>query len=153
MRSLMALFGLAVLCGGCQELYHVPGHGPHERAVFDSARRVMLQRYPLARPVEKSGMILVLTPVEMEGTYPSRKKITVQVTRNFVGVWEPRVRVEKHVEIGEPLLTSDIDSDLIGRADPAVIRNWKPLMYLPLEEQAITDEILSDLRSAGGRKT
>ncbi|MCZ6793558.1 MAG: hypothetical protein O7J95_08095 [Planctomycetota bacterium] len=151
MRHWILLSGAALLVTGC-ELYEIPENGPGRQAVFEAARRVMLERYPQAMPVERSGLILLVTPVEMDGAYASRKKITVYVARNYTGAWEPRVRVEKHIEIEEPFLASDPDGESPGDANPAVARRWKPLMFLPMEEKALTDRILQDLGSVGGQK-
>lgn len=138
-------FALAV-SSGCQ-LYQPPETGPGEEVVFEAARQVIAERYPNATPVRKSNLVLALTPVEMDGGHKSRKQITVQVHRNYLGAWEPKVRVVKHIEVGEPPLEADPEAETPRGAGITAQHDWQPLVHLPIEANGLRQAILEAVGS------
>jgi hypothetical protein len=141
--SFLSLLSLAPL-GGCR-LYDLPETGPAEESVFAAAEQVILSHYPMATATRRSNAVLALTPVRMDGGYPSRTQITVHVAQNYTGAWEPRVRVTRHVDVAEPPLDANPDSDAPGNAHPVVRTHWKPLVHLDYEAERLRDEILAAL--------
>lgn len=100
----------------------------------------------MARAIEKSDLVIARTPVVLDGAYKSCRQITVHVKQNYLGVWEPRVRVLKHVEVDEPPLAVDPQGDSPATAFVVSRQRWKPLQYMAVEEAELQREIWSRLQ-------
>jgi hypothetical protein len=123
----------------------LPDTYPPKEAVFEAAREVIQQRYPMSSASAEHGQVFALTPVTMDGTYKSRKQISVLALRNFTGAYEPVVRVRQLVEVAQPPLKSDPESGNLVQAKPLAFNKWQALDFLPFEEQEIYDAILAKL--------
>ncbi len=108
-----------------------------------AAREVLAARYPIVSAGE--SQLFATTGVEAFGTDKSRKQITVYFTRDFTGRAEPRVSVEQLVAVNEPELARSSHDAPAKRAIP--FERWKAVARLPLEEQAIYDEIIARVGS------
>ncbi len=144
--ALMALSAFTGCVG-----YDYPDTAPGKDAVFNAAREVLRERYPMSSSSERSRLVYALTPVGLEGNSKSRKQIAVTVWRNFTGAYEPRVSVTQYVEWTEPSIGrgnpgSDSPSESVVIGSP----RWRPLQRLPLEEHAIYEAIMGKLASAAG---
>ncbi len=124
---------------------HEVDGGPSNEQVFEVAQEVLLERYSFVSPVRKSGLVMALTPIEMFGANKSRKQITIHIKQNYIGAWEPTVRVVQYIEVGEPLMGADPEGYHPGVAMPVAVHKWQPLSYLPVEANSIRDNILQKL--------
>lgn len=145
---------LRTLIAGCVPLalgacMNLPDTRPHQAEVLQAAREVIAERYPQSTASEKAGYVIALSPVSMDGTWKTKKQISVVLVRNYTGAYEPVVRVWKLVESGSPAITNNPDapgtSYSITDANPFATNEWTPLDYLPFEEQEIYDAILAKL--------
>lgn len=143
MSRFICFGALGLLIAGC---YQLPETRPGKDEVFQAAESVILERYPMAVPIRDSQMLLARTPVEMEAAYLSCLQITVHVTQNFTGAWEPTVRVAKYIETGEPPLGGDPQADTPAEAHLVARNEWTPLAYMQAEAVAIQKEILARVR-------
>lgn len=130
-------------------LYELPETGPAREEVFEQARRVILERYPMATAIVNSNLVVAVTPATMEGGVLGKRQITVWIERNYTGAWEPRVQVTHHVDTAEPPLESQPDSPVPVLAHPVVWRDWKPLTFLPYEAEELQQRILEALYEIG----
>ena len=123
-------------------LYQLPDTGPNDDAVFAAAQQVILDRFPNSAPLRRSNLIVAKSAMAMDGASKSMMQITVQIQRSYTGAWEPQVRVVKHIEVGEPVLSADPQGLYPGRANPIATHHWKPLTNMPVLESRLRDEIL-----------
>lgn len=133
----------------CSSLPNTP---PSRAAVFEAAKEVISERYPLSAPSERGGFVYALTPVELTANSPTRKQISVIVQRNFTGAYDPIVKVRLYADVGTPSLTGNPDSPnsaFYPDANPLALPGWQVLDYLPYEEQEIHDGILKKLQGKG----
>jgi len=139
---------LPLALGACMNL---PDTRPHQSEVLQAAKEVIAERYPQSTASEKAGYVIALSPVSMDGTWKTKKQISVVLVRNYTGAYEPVVRVWKLVESGSPTIANNPDapgySYMITEATPFATNEWTPLDYLPFEEQEIYDAILAKLAS------
>lgn len=148
------VWGAAVACGffaGCYDspspangwgLSPLPATPPAYDQVFQAAKSVVQERYPMSAVSEEAGFIVALTPVRMDGGSKTRKEISVLVRRNFTGAYDPVVRVRQFVEIGSPTLSANPETANAAWAAPLAGNEWHAVDYLPYEEQALYDAIL-----------
>ena len=126
--------------------YDYPDTAPHKDQVFAAAREVLQERYPMSSSTEKYSQLFALTGIDLEGTSKSRKQISIYVSRNWIGAYEPTVSVMQFVEWSEaPLRVSDPGSDLPARTSLLPESRWHPLQRLPMEEKALYDAIMGKL--------
>lgn len=126
--------------------YDYPETPPHRDEVFAAARQVLQERYPMSSSTEGQEQLFALTGVDLEGTSRSRKQISVYVSRNWTGAYEPTVSVVQYIEWSEPPhALSDPGSDLPARTSLHPPSRWRPLQRLPMEEKAIYDAIMGKL--------
>ena len=131
---------------GCSIDYDYPDTAPRKDEVFAAARDVLQQRYPMSSSTEKYEQLFALTGVDLEGNSRSRKQISIYVSRNWIGAYEPTVAVMQYVEWSEPpLRLSDPGSDSPARTSLHPSSRWRPLQRLPMEEKAIYDAIMGKL--------
>ncbi len=131
---------------GCSIDYDSPDTAPRKDEVFAAARDVLEQRYPMSSSTEKYEQLFALTGVDLEGNSRSRKQISIYVSRNWIGAYEPTVAVMQYVEWSEPpLRLSDPGSDSPARTSLHPSSRWRPLQRLPMEEKAIYDAIMGKL--------
>jgi hypothetical protein len=140
MRSLAWSSALVLTLGGCS-LYDLPDTPPGRDQVFAAAQAVIQERYPMSTAVKKSDHLFALTPVEVMGGSKARRKISVWVKQNYTGAWEPAVRVVLQEEYAQPPFEGDPSSVHPDAAMPVVKERWRPLEYLPVEEQELTEAI------------
>jgi hypothetical protein len=140
---------LPLALGACMNL---PSTGPQQSEVLQAAKEVIAERYPQSTASEKAGYVIALSPVSMDGTWKTKKQISVVLVRNYTGAYEPVVRVWKLVESGSPTIANNPEapgySYQITDATPFATNEWTPLDYLPFEEQEIYDAILAKLAKA-----
>ena len=148
-----ALAGLLWL-SGCAESFSpsqgwgmvdLPEVSPTAAEVVAAAKSVIQQRYPRSAVSEKSGVVLALGPVTLDGGSRTRTQVSVLAKRNYTGAYEPVVRVCYCVEVGQPDLLADPESASMAAARPIRGQRWHVLDYRPYEEQEIYDAILDKL--------
>lgn len=140
--SALGVFALV----GCSIGYDYPDTAPRKGEVLAAARDVLAQRYPMSSSNETYGQLFALTGVDLEGNSRSRKQISIYVSRNWIGAYEPTVAVVQYVEWSEPpLRRSDPGSDSPARTSLHPASRWRPLQRLPMEEKAIYDAIMGKL--------
>jgi len=132
----------ALVTVGCLNL---PEPKVSQQAVFDAAEEVVAKRYPMYSASKESGSVYAVGPIEMNGGSKTMKQISVVVTRNFTGSYNPQVRVRQYVETGPPPLGANPESASPNVARPVDTNRWQVLDYMRYEEQAIYDEILARL--------
>ena len=131
---------------GCSIDYDYPDTAPRKDEVFAAARDVLAQRYPMSSSTERYEQLFALTGVDLEGNSRSRKQISVYVSRNWIGAYEPTVAVVQYIEWSEPPHgLSDPGSDSPARTSLHPASRWRPLQRLPMEEKAIYDAIMGKL--------
>lgn len=130
----------------CSIDYDYPDTAPRKDEVFAAARDVLELRYPMSSSTERYEQLFALTGVDLEGNSRSRKQITIYVSRNWIGAYEPTVAVVQYIEWSEPPhRLSNPGSDSPARMSLHPSSRWRPLQRLPMEEKAIYDEIMSKL--------
>jgi hypothetical protein len=126
-----------------------PDTPPRQNELFQAAREVIAERYPMSATSEKAGYLIAMSPVRMDGTWKTRKQISVLLVRNYTGAHDPVVRVWTLVDRGEPTIPNDPEapgySYTITDARPFAKNEWTPLVNLPHEEQEIYDAIIAKL--------
>ena len=132
-------------------LVDLPDVSPTSGEVLAAAKTVIQERYPRSSFSEKSGVVLALGPVTMDGGSKTRTQISVLAKRNYTGAYEPVVRVSYCVEVGQPGLLADPESGNMARAQPIRKQRWHVLDYRPYEEQEIYDAILDELVANAAR--
>ncbi len=131
---------------GCSIDYDYPDTAPRKDEVFAAARDVLAQRYPMSSSTERYEQLFALTGVDLEGNSRSRKQISVYVSRNWIGAYEPTVAVVQYIEWSEPPHgLGDPGSDSPARTSLHPASRWRPLQRLPMEEKAIYDAIMGKL--------
>ena len=126
--------------------YDYPETPPHRDDVFAAAREVLEERYPMSSSTEGREQLFASTGVDLEGNSRSRKQISVYISRNWTGAYEPTVSVVQYIEWSEPpLRLGDPGSDLPARTSLHPASRWRPLQRLPMEEKAIYDAIMGKL--------
>lgn len=134
---------------GCR-LYDLPSNPPDtppgRDQVFEAARAVIHEHYPMSVPVEKSNLILARTPVKLMGGAKTYRTVSVYLQRNRTGAWEPRVRVVLYQEVAEPGPAVEHTTESPYGGQPIGIEKWQPLQNLPLEEQRLSEEILAKIQ-------
>ena len=131
---------------GCSIDYDYPDTAPRKDEVFAAARQVLEERYPMSSSTETYAQLFALTGVDLEGNSRSRKQISVYVSPNWTGAYEPTVAVVQYIEWSEPPhRLSDPGSDLPARTSLHPASRWRPLQRLPMEEKAIFDAIMGKL--------
>lgn len=143
MRALLSVGIVSCLCSGCAVT--LPQTGPGVDEVFAAAKQVIQDQYPMSAPVTRSNVIVAVSNGELDGSYKTRRQITVRLRRNYTGAWDPQVRVVKHVETSEPRLAADPESPDPGHAHPVGFRKWTPLQHMTYEEQELRERILKAL--------
>lgn len=145
-----AWLGVTWMTSGCYNLPE-PKTSPDlsEKAVFQAAKEVIEARYAYTAASQGNGFVVATTPIRMDGNSKTRRQISVFAQRNYTGNFEPVVRVRKVVEVGEPILNSDPETDDLGKAVPLARNEWKTLCYLPNEEEELTHAILSKIVPKG----
>ena len=142
MVSGLLLLTVALFTVGCLNL---PEPKVSQEAVFAAAEEVVAKRYPMYSASKETGWVYALSPVEMNGGSKTQKQISVLVTRNFTGSYNPQVRVRQYVETGAVAHSANPDSSSPLLAVPMARNRWQALDYMRYEEQAIYDEILARL--------
>jgi hypothetical protein len=150
LRSLAAV-GLPLALTACVNLPDTP---PHQADLFKAAKEVIAARYPRSTASEKAGYIIAYTPVSMDGSWKTKKMISVVLTRTYIGAYEPVVYVTQLVEdASSPPSPNNPEAAAyaysITEAKPFGVNRWVPLEHLPLEEQEIYDAILAKLQPVG----
>lgn len=132
--------------------YDYPDTPPQKDEVFAAAREVLQERYPMSSASEGHAQLFALTPVDLEGNSRSRKQISIYVSRNWTGAYEPTVAVTQYIEWAEPpVQLSDPGSDLPARTSIHPSSRWRPLQRLPMEEKSIYDAIMGRLLPGSAR--
>lgn len=155
-QNLQAAGALAALLwlSGCAESFgpsqgwgmvDLPDVSPTSAEVVEAARLVIQERYPRSAVSEKSGVVVALGPVTMDGGSKTRTQISVLAKRNYTGAYEPVVRVCYCVEVAQPEVLADPGSASLAKAQPIGRERWHVLEYRPYEEQDIYNAILDRL--------
>ena len=141
--------GIPLLATACVNV--PPMQEPGSAAVFQAAKEVIAARYPNCRWSEENGFLLARTPIALDGSYKTRKMISVLVRQTYLG-HEPIVRVTRLVDIGEPKLKNDPEAPLVSYrltdTTPFAEHDWLALEYAKYEEQEIYEAILAKLYPA-----
>lgn len=156
-RAVFILLSSSLLAAGGCKLSHsyldLPqGNGPSRELVLNAAREVIQERYPMSYTSEEGGHVYAKAPVVLDGAQRTHKKISVFVTQNHTGAYEPVVRVRHYTDVATPELAIDTGGVPVGRASawsPFAEERWVAMGFLPYEEQEVTDAILRRLSGAG----
>lgn len=150
-RWLVAAAVLSVV--GCVS-YDYPDTTPNKEQVFAAAREVLHDRYPMSSASEGDAQLFAMTGVDLEGNSRSRKQISIYVSRNWTGAYEPTVSVTQYVEWAEPpVRLADPGSDRPASTSLFPPSRWRPLQRLPMEEKSIYDAIMGRLLPARASST
>ena len=145
-RASVLGFSLCLAAGltgcGSAALIDPPKTAPGRTAVFEAARAVLSETYPMSSATERYGQLYATTGVQVEGATRTRREIAIAVRQHFTGAFEPQIAVTHYVETSHPPITNDPTSLRTSKNQVFTADRWRPIQRLPLEEQQLYEDIM-----------
>ena len=139
---------LALATIGCS-VNELPTTGAPRNAVLDATREAIAEQYSDMNIASADlGYVLALSPPAIEGATTTKRQISVRLVQNYTGAYEPIVRVRHYFDIATPSMEGDPAAHPIS-ASPFADHEWKPMGFLPHEEEALRAAIREKLAAMG----